>query len=178
MKRLFALLLLISFLSINDAFAQKKGDEYWGGSVSGGIVTIFDSDSPAAIFALTAAPEYGQFFSDNWRFAIKFSLSNAQVLAFGATFEPRVAYYVKLADNMYYTPELMVGVGYFPLTAGAVVCAGADLFALEFRLKEKVALTMSIASLTYNCFLRGEDTTHDINLNLGAMPELGVRVYI
>ena len=109
MKRLFCILLaLTACVSLS---AQQRGDKaisvYAGGAFSNAPYT-----------AVQAAGEFNYFVADNFRlsFAVGVPFTSTTVAdnlkqnTFGVYFNPNIAYYVKLTDNFYYTPE--IGGGY------------------------------------------------------------------
>lgn len=109
MKRLFCILLaLTACVSLS---AQQRGDKaisvYAGGAFSNAPYT-----------AVQAAGEFNYFVADNFRlsFAVGVPFTSTTVAdnlkqnTFGVYFNPNIAYYVKLTDSFYYTPE--IGGGY------------------------------------------------------------------
>lgn len=109
MKRIFCVLLaLTACVSLS---AQQRGDK---------AISVFAGGafSNAPYTAVQAAGEFDYFVADNFRlsFAVGVPFTSATVAdnlkqnTFGVYFNPNIAYYVKLTDNFYYTPE--IGGGY------------------------------------------------------------------
>ena len=109
-KKLFVcLLLLASVTSI--ASAQQKGDRYIGGSLSIATSTAIIEGDAATTVNFGVAPEFGSFVVDKLRvsFGLSYSLAYNDVATHTVVVGPSIAYYVRLADNFYYLPELFVG---------------------------------------------------------------------
>lgn len=98
-------------LSFHTLSAQNQGDSYFGGMV--GVATYTDSSSTLTTFSL--APEVGHFIEKNLRLGFSLGyqfMSEEGVTAHGLTVGPNLAYYVRLCDRFYYTPELAIGFAY------------------------------------------------------------------
>ena len=67
------------------------------------------------------------------------------------TVEPDInfAYYGKLTDNLYYVPEVQLGVVFFIEPKVAAFGAGVSPFGLEFRPTRKLGFRVNILTLTY-----------------------------
>ena len=136
--------------------AQKRGDFYVG--ASGGASF---TNSSAITFGAAASVEVGYFVFKNWRLSASAGYSFQKVgtrdessIGHVLLLGPSVSYYVKLADRLYYTPE--VG-GYYAMgwnvQQGVNVNVhgyevGLSLFALEFRPSEKLGFRLSVAGIT------------------------------
>ena len=109
MKRFFCILLALTACA--SLSAQQRGDK---------AISVFagGSFSNAPYTAVQAAGEFNYFVADNFRlsFAVGVPFTSTTVAdnlkqnTFGVYFNPNIAYYVKLTDNFYYTPE--IGGGY------------------------------------------------------------------
>lgn len=109
MERIFCILLaLTACVSLS---AQQRGDK----AISAFAGATF---SNAPYTSVQAAGEFNYFVADNFRlsFAVGVPFTSTTVAdnlkqnTFGVYFNPNIAYYVKLMDNFYYTPE--IGGGY------------------------------------------------------------------
>jgi hypothetical protein len=113
MKRIFCILLaLTACVSLS---AQQRGDK----AISAFAGATF---SNAPYTSVQVAGEFDYFVADNFRlsFGVGVPFTSTTIgqvgsdkvksNSFGVYFNPNIAYYVKLADRFYYTPEL--GGGY------------------------------------------------------------------
>lgn len=179
MKRLvlFAVAMFIGLAS----FAQKKGDMFIAGSISADFGTQTTSLSDGGHSTSVSMPlptrigfgvEYGYFVVDNLKLGMSMSvpLTSTPVeevdgkwlkdKTFSFAVNPNAAYYVRLADRLYYTPEVGVS-AYFgslkeqpsksetyktPFWGWAVY---ANLLSFEFRVSEKIAIGALIGDMSY-----------------------------
>ena len=180
MKRLTIIISLV-VLSIS-VFAQKEGEKYLAPSIFTSFgrqyvrytnyLEHYNASKPLDIL-VTPSCEFAFFPLDNWRFAfaigIPFYASPDQEYASGweydyimaVTFNPNVAYYVRLTDHLYYTPEVGIKYEYgkesdsfssiFSRTTPSYwgITAGVNLFGLEYRVSEKIAISVGISSIYY-----------------------------
>ena len=109
MKRIVCILLaLTACVSLS---AQQRGDK----AISAFAGATF---SNAPYTAVQVAGEFDYFVADNFRLSFAVGVpftsttvgDNLKQNTFGVYFNPNIAYYVKLTDNFYYTPE--IGGGY------------------------------------------------------------------
>ena len=182
MKKAVILIVLI-ILSIN-VFAQNKGDKYLAPSLS---VTYGDQSYSSYLFntayyyrekpidfSLNPSCEFGYFPINNFRLGIAVGLPFTVFPAFyhdnkweidyaiAVSVKPNIAYYVRLADRLYYAPE--IGFKYelwnwfdyigsileFENGLYQTVSVYANLFDLEFRVNEKLAIGVGLGSLYYS----------------------------
>lgn len=157
MKKLLYLLLCFSAMFTCTAVAQEKGDMYIGGNI-GLDITSADGATTASF---TIAPEYAYFITNNFRIGAELALSVAESTT---TFviEPTLAYYARLVDKLYYTPQLKIGGGIVSSNgySTGIFAFGLDLFALEYMPSSKVGISLSL-----------------VNLNLLAMPEMEFNIF-
>lgn len=175
---LFVGAILISMTS----WAQAKGERYIAGSINAECGTqtttmkFIDSYAETITQPQNAAfgvgIEYATFVSDNWRLALaasvgwsstpqtKYDWGWAKNRSIEVDLNPNVAYYVQLADRLYYTPEVGVIIGYGSLSEQASKTTAykdpfwgwgvyAHLLALEFRATEKFAIGTAIGTIRY-----------------------------
>ncbi len=156
------------------AFAQSKGDMYVGGGLSfnaGTVSTkmtvggISSTESTPAATTFTITPSFGYFVADNLRLSVSMNYGleaqKSDGLRTASTFlvGPEFAYYLRLADRFYYTPELGVygGVSTEAYKSGPSkesVSMGAfgvslNLLQLEFRPVEKLGFAVNVMGLQY-----------------------------
>lgn len=163
--------------------AQSKGDHYvaWSLSANGGIqkatvsekgTSVSQSDSEPLDEAYLVSGEFGVFVKDNFRASLSLGVGlNASPISeeswgwcknrtLSFALNPNIAYYKRLADNLYYTPE--IGVSFERGTvrtqtsmtkAEVTPIWGWNAYvypiALEFRATDRVALGAIIGSLNY-----------------------------
>lgn len=99
-------------LCIPPLSAQNKGDKYVGGIIGITTTSISIDGSSASQTTFGFAPEFGYFASDRLRVggSIGYQLiSSDGETTHGLTAGPSLAYYVRLCDRFYYTPQLAVG---------------------------------------------------------------------
>ena len=171
MKRLFCILLaLTACVSLS---AQQRGDKaisvYAGGAFS---------NAPYA--AVQAAGEFNYFVADNFRlsFAVGVPFTSTTVAdnlkqnTFGVYFNPNIAYYVKLTDNFYYTPEIGGGyeLGSFKQKYTSTVLVNgkyngyylyfAPLY-FEFKVNPRFAISVTIGEFYYDNY-KYKDSSNQI----------------
>lgn len=87
---------------------------YVGGSL--GVTTASASIDGVSASATTFgfAPEFGYFVADRLRLSgsIAYNLTSSGDTSHALTIGPSVAYYVRLCDRFYYTPEAGIGFAY------------------------------------------------------------------
>lgn len=176
----FYLIVSVMLLSVT-TFAQNKGDMFIAGTVGLDLgsqkATISDgsystSAKQPSDFGFSFGVEYGYFVADNLRLAlamsVPFSSSPAEEVdgkwlkntAAAFAINPNVAYYVRLAERFYYTPEVGVSFDFGSrkeqLTASETYKTPfwgwnvyANLLALEFRVSEKLAIGALVSGISY-----------------------------
>ena len=168
MKRFFIVVVAI-LLGCNVVSAQQKGDKYFGGMTG---IAIQAGDGVGAGFIIQ--PEFGGFVDDK----CKLGISAGYAISGGIhtfTLTPNFSYYVRLCDNVYYTPGIEAG---FAMAAarGAVaagVGVGLQLFSMEFRPTKHFGFTANLVSLNFV----GMEGSAAINFDLGVNPTVGLRYY-
>ena len=187
MKKLlmFAGAMLVAIAS----YAQDRGDMYVSGSIAldlGTQTTTLSSSSNSVSASqpldtdLNFAVEYGYFVADNVRIAMALSvpfLSSPTAQLDGIwlsedtaalTLNPNVAYYIHLADRLYYTPE--VGAAF---TFGSVNDhlsktetyktpfrgwnVYANILALELKVSRRIAIGAVVGSFVYGSVITSSD---------------------
>ena len=174
---LFAVAMLIGVVS----FAQKKGEMYVAGSISADFGTQKSILSDGSYSTSASQPlsssfsfgaEYGYFVADNLRLAmymaVPMSWSPEEEVdgkwlkdkASAFAINPNVAYYVRLADRFYYTPEVGVSFDFGSLKEELTKSETyttpfwgwnvyANLLALEFRVSERIAIGALVGGISY-----------------------------
>ena len=162
------LLLSIAMLISVASFAQKKGDMYVSGyfatDLGGYSVESHDWLPFESVFDVGA--EYGYFVADNLRIGLEASFPFSTSLendmdgesyrynSVGLDICPNIAYYVKMAENCYYTPEFGLGyILYNSKTTGSELYASTshsstwgaylNILSFEFKVNEKFSIGVS-----------------------------------
>lgn len=173
------LLTLVAIVAVAfTASAQKQGEQHIGANLGyntgktttkiqvndqqNDAMTIFGGDN------LGVGVEYGYFVIDNLRVGgrINYGYTADDTKTHSLTIMPNIAYYVRLADKFYYTPNFSIGFGLG--TTGKdeytdesfTMCGLAtelQPLAVEFRPTEKFAMSVSLCSLQY-AFLSDSNT--------------------
>lgn len=163
-------------------FAQAKGEKYialsGGASFGNGLVESYDgskvtNSSNPLDTKFFIMGELGYFVAKNFRLALGVGVPYtstpttksgntwlySKVIAF--QINPNIAYYVRLADRFYYTPEVgfSYNIGNYleEMIAGSAMTLKlrgwtvyTNLFALEYRVSPKVAISTSIGTISYS----------------------------
>ena len=168
MKRFFIVVVAI-LLGCSVVSAQQKGDKYFGGMTG---IAIQAGDGVGAGFIIQ--PEFGGFVADK----CKLGISAGYAISGGIhtfTLTPNFSYYVRLCDNVYYTPGIEAG--FAMAAAGGAVAAGVgvglQLFSMEFRPTKHFGFTANLVSLNFV----GMEGSAAINFDLGVNPTVGIRYY-
>ncbi len=181
MKRLLfpalALMLCIPTLS-----AQSKGDKYVGGIIGITTTSISIEGSSASQTTFGFAPEFGYFASDRLRIggSIGYQLiSSDGETTHGLTAGPSLAYYVRLCDRFYYTPQLAVGFAFASTdgTSGYGFDAGLSLGAFEIRPSAHIGLSVSLLTLDYSYLSYSGTGVNGVSFQLGISPTVGFKYY-
>ena len=168
MKRFFIVAVAI-LLGCSVVSAQKKGDKYFGGMTG---IAIQAGDGVGAGFIIQ--PEFGGFVADK----CKLGISAGYAISGGIhtfTLTPNFSYYVRLCDNVYYTPGIEAGLA-MAAARGAVaagVGVGLQLFSMEFRPTKHFGFTANLVSLNFV----GMEGSAAINFDLGVNPTVGLKYY-
>ena len=168
MKRFFIVVVAI-LLGCSVVSAQQKGDKYFGGMTG---IAIQAGDGVGAGFIIQ--PEFGGFVADK----CKLGISAGYAISGGIhtfTLTPNFSYYIRLCDNVYYTPGIEAGfamaAAYGAVAAGVGV--GLQLFSMEFRPTKHFGFTANLVSLNFV----GMEGSAAINFDLGVNPTVGLKYY-
>jgi hypothetical protein len=161
--------------------AQSKGEKYIAVSVSASFgnetIETYDgayttSDSGPLTTSVDVMGEFGYFIADNVRLALALGVpySSTPVTQSGNTWlrrntlgfqiNPNIAYYVRLADNFYYTPEIGFSYQFGSYKEDMTASTSrnlnyngwsiyANILALEFRVSPKLAIGAGVGSVSY-----------------------------
>lgn len=164
------------------SLAQSKGDKYLAASISASFgskdVKTYDgytsaSQSSPLTTSFTGQAEFGYFIADNVRLAmcIGVPFTSTPISKSGGTWlksktigfqiNPSAAYYVKMADHLYYTPEVGFSYGFGTynedLTLSTTYKANysgwdiyANILALEFQVNPKFAIGVVVGAFAYS----------------------------
>ena len=211
MKR--ALFTFIAIVAVTlSASAQQKGEQTLGfnlGYNTGKTTTkvqinneLSESVSLLGGDNLSAGIEYGYFAADKLRvgFQIGYGYTAAadDAKTHALTIMPNVAYYVRLAENFYYTPNFSIGFGLgiiehneYPDDNFTMHGLATELqpLAVEFRPTKRFAMSVSLCSLQYT-FLSGSNSeklfnteittkinSNVFNFSLLANAQIGFKLY-
>ena len=179
-KLLFPVLALM--LCIPPLSAQNKGDKYVGGIIGITTTSISIDGSSASQTTFGFAPEFGYFASDRLRVggSIGYQLiSSDGETTHGLTAGPSLAYYVRLCDRFYYTPQLAVGFAFASTdgTSGYGFDAGLSLGAFEIRPSAHIGLSVSLLTLGYSYLSYSGTGVNGVSFQLGISPTVGFEYY-
>ncbi len=177
------LLFALSVLALSNVVsAQTKGDMYVGGILGVSVYSVGESSDMDTQTSFGLAPEVGYYIMDNLHIGgrLSYELGDANGnTAHLLTLGPKVGYNVRLADKLYYTPEVMVGFAY--LTAGGSgscgLALGLDVVAAEFKASQRCGISLSLVSLDYACLWEGGTAGSVVGFNFGLSPKVGFKVY-
>lgn len=182
MKRV--VIFLLAVICSTTIYAQNKGDKYIGGTIGVSTTTyILDGESSAGI-SLAIQPEFGYFVANNFKIGASLGYSynsNAHVIAL----TPNLAYYVKVCDNLYYTPGVDVGfvLGVSDSVAMPGFSVSASLGRFEFKPKPKFGISVDILSFSYVSLTYRDKysdikfTTNGLNFNFIVNPTVSIKYY-
>lgn len=180
------------------SFAQKSGEMYISGNIgaefgkqkvtlSNGSYSISEDQPLASSFSIGV--EYGCFATDNFRLSIAAQipysstptskdnnewLNNSTI---GFAINPNIAYYVRISERFYYTPELgaFFEFGNYKQELSSNESYTTQysgwgtyltLIAFEFRVNEKIAIGTSIGNISYaSVVMKEKDTKTDMTAN-------------
>lgn len=176
---------LAAIVSLQVASAQKRGEMYVGGSL--GVTTASASIDGVSASATTFgfAPEFGYFVADRLRLSgsIAYNLTSSGDTSHALTIGPSVAYYVRLCDRFYYTPEAGIGFAYASAYGanGYGFATGLKFGAFEFRPASHCGISFSLLSLqyTYLSYSSGgySASGNNVQFDFGVSPTIGFKYY-
>lgn len=185
MKRTLLTIVAIVAMALS-ASAQQKGEQTLGFNLNYSTgksttkVQINDEQSTAATILggdnLGVGIEYGYFIANNLRVGgqISYGYTADESKTHSLIIMPNIAYYVRLTDNFYYTPNFSIGFGLG--TTGTndytnenfTMCGLAtelQPLAVEFRPTQQFAMTVSLCSLQY-VFLTDANSSEILNTQI------------
>lgn len=179
-KKLFVLAAIFVSVAMS---AQSKGEMYIGGAISatfgnqstevnnGNGISITTKGEPLES-SLDFMAEFGYFVSDNLRFALCLAVPMSstptgksgdtwlKTKTTGFRINPNIAYYMRVADRLYYNPEI----GYFFETGSfnedltekttyktdyTTNSVYLNFLSFEFRATQKLAIGVGVGSIGY-----------------------------
>ena len=183
MKKLF-FSLLCTLLVGQIASAQNKGEKYAGGIIGISTTSVSSEGVSASTTEFSLAPEFGYFVLNRLRVggSLAYGLASSDgTTTHTLTIGPNVAYYVKLCDKLYYTPELNLGFAYAS-TDDISACgftAGIALGAFEYKPATRWGITLNLVALEY-AVLSYPDldiSNNAVSFRLGIKPTIGIKYY-
>lgn len=228
MKKVFVFSLAMFIATAS--FAQMKGEMSVGGklgvtarSLTGSVTmkvgsnTETGKNNPSSAVNFIIAPEFNYFVIDNLQITGRLAYgissnamkdiesdSRATVNTHSFMIGPAVSYYLKLADKLYYTPEVGIYASVYVeesilKTSGdknvskSPAFGGADLqfnlASFEYRPTDRLGINLNLLTMDVNMLTVSENNTMmgtevktttnltDFNFNLGAGVTVGVKYY-
>ena len=187
MKR--ALFTFIAIVAVTfSASAQQKGEQTLGFNLSyntGKTTTkmqinneLSESVSILGGDNLSVGIEYGYFAADKLRVGFQigygYTANADDAKSHALTIMPNVAYYVRLAENFYYTPNFSIGFGLGIIEHNEYIDDNFTMhglatelqpLAVEFRPTKRFAMSVSLCSLQY-ALLTGSNSEKLFNTNI------------
>jgi opacity protein-like surface antigen len=208
MKRTLLTIVAIVAMALS-ASAQQKGEQTLGFNLNYSTgksttkVQIDEQSNTATILGgdnLGVGIEYGYFIANNLRVGgqISYGYTADDSKTHSLIIMPNIAYYVRLTDNFYYTPNFSIGFGLG--TTGTndytnenfTMCGLAtelQPLAVEFRPTQQFAMTVSLCSLQYvfltdansseilNTQITTKVSSNTFNFSLLANAQIGFKLY-
>ncbi len=209
MKRTLLTIVAIVAMALS-ASAQQKGEQTLGFNLNYSTgksttkVQINDEQSTAATILggdnLGVGIEYGYFIANNLRVGgqISYGYTADESKTHSLIIMPNIAYYVRLTDNFYYTPNFSIGFGIATTSTNDytnenfTMCGLAtelQPLAVEFRPTQQFAMTVSLCSLQYvfltdansseilNTQITTKVSSNAFNFSLLANAQIGFKLY-
>lgn len=174
---------LFALASCQLAAAQNKGDMYVGGMIGVSTTSISSDGISSTMTKFNLAPEFGYFVADRLRISgsLNYGLSSSDGLTTHTLIiGPSIAYYVKLCNNFYYTPEFGLGFAYGSTEgiSGTGVALGFQFGAFEFRPASHWGLSFNLLSLDYTYLSYDRNiSSNGVGFQLGISPTVGLKYY-
>lgn len=172
MKKITVLFIALMglFVSVN---AQEKGDVYVGGNLGFSVSSAGSNGYMNSSTRFSIAPEFGYFIVDNLKIGaeLSYSVGGGHTM----TISPNVSYYLRIVDNLYYTPQFSIGGGFTSHShnTNGVFSLSMSFLSLEFQPKENWGISMDLVNLSYNL----ENSYNHVGFNFLSSPSVGVRYY-
>jgi hypothetical protein len=182
MKKL--LLSIVALCSVATLSAQVKGDKFIGGSLGISTTSLISSGESITGIGFNIAPEFGYFVADKLKvgaeisYGIEDSIHSIQIL-------PNLAYYVRLCEGLYYTPELALGF-VTSISDGIAMPGfgvGLSIGSFEFRPVKNFGMSVNLLSFSYMYMSYKDNYTNlrygvsGVNFSLGVSPSIGLKYY-
>lgn len=181
MKRI--LFVAVAMLFCLAASAQVKGDKYAGLSMGAAVQSTSKTIGGSNSVSLAAQTEIGLFLADNLRLGIGVGgglQKSGENTTVSFVVNPALAYYFKLGERSYYTPEI----GFSWESGNALESVPyngwsmyVDFLSFEFRISDSMAMAFSMGRMS-TVWLNVLGTTGNqfsLMLNNGS---LGLRYYL
>lgn len=173
MKRIFCILLaLTACVSLS---AQQQGDK-----AIGAFVGATFSNAPYTL--VQAAVGFDYFVADNFRLSLSVGApftsatiaDNLKQNSVGVYFNPNIAYYVKLADRFYLTPEIGGGyeLGSFKQRYASTVLVNGKYngyyiyftpFQIEFKVNPRFSIGVAIGEFYYENYKHKDSSSQIVD---------------
>jgi hypothetical protein len=174
MKKITILFVAVIAMFATSANAQEKGEMYVGGTLGFSIASVGANGHMATGGSFNVTPEFGYFVADNLKIGAELTYGIS-----GGTHTmllmPNVAYYLRIVDKLYYTPQLSLGGGF---AADSGYSAGAfavslHLASLEFKPVENMGISVGLVDLNYTRVSK----SNGVGFNFLTSPSVGFRFY-
>ena len=174
MRKILFIFVTICALGATTSAAQEKGDKYIGGNMKFAVSSAGSNGYMSTGTYFSIAPEFGYFITDKIKVGgeISYELSsNAHVIAI----TPNIAYYQRIIDKLYYTPQLSIGggVGIYSGYEAGIFTISLNLALFEYRPTAKFGISTSLINLSYSLI----DRTDSFNLGILYSPSIGFHYY-
>ncbi len=181
MKRI--LFIAVAMLFCLAASAQVKGDKYAGLSMGAAVQSTSGAVEGSNSSSFAAQAELGMFLADNLRLGIGAGgglQKSGQDATVSFVVNPALAYYFKLGERSYYTPE--IGFSWelgnalesVPYNGWSVY---VDLLSFEFRVSDAIAMAFNMGRMSMSTLNILGSTGNQLGIlfNNGS---LGLRYYL
>ena len=190
MKKIISLvaLTILSFAAV----AQTKGDKYVGIGLGCSLQKSDNAGIVKSSIQFAGQSELAFFPSDNFRLAVAFGanylsgIESSQV-SLGFYLNPALSYYFKVANGIYYTPELgaifekgsIKTNSYYPGDVYPYNGFGAylDILSFEVRINNEVAIGMNMGVLSVSSIKVSNSSPTQLSLKLNS-GSLVLRYYL
>lgn len=193
------ILLFVLMIISASSYAQIKGDIYIGGSFV--AENFFDKTevNKYRVSVFDTYAEVGYFIDDNFRLSMSLGLPfsstahkfentdrNSKESSSSFIINPNAAYYIKLTDKIYYTPEFGVGIN-IGITDDKISADDSRLYninayisflSFEMKVTNNFSVALNSGHLTYGVysFINKLDTNY-LDFNFLASNQVALRWY-
>jgi hypothetical protein len=161
MKKL--LILILGIITSVNLPAQTKGEISIGGQIGMGLTSnLYDEGN----LSFSISPEFGYFVTNRLKIGIKcgYEMTIDRYVAHLITISPNISYYIKVIDNLYYTPQLDIS-GVLGSDGYGI---GSSIMPVGFEFRPKPQWSINFGLLTFSYYiLPVYRNPHIISFNIG-----------